>query len=181
MFVSPLNKKSHWNLEKRMGNNEVLKDISDIFSMSQDKIIELFSLMEHSVDSEKINGWFASENDPKYLECEDHELSIFLNGLICGLRGQKEGPLPEPDKKMTNNLILKKLKIALDLKNEDLQDLFESVGISMNKYELTGFLRKPDHKNYRFFKNQDLKAFFKALKRQELLLEEDEVKDHQDS
>jgi uncharacterized protein YehS (DUF1456 family) len=139
--------------------------------MSDSKIIEFFSLAEHHVDSEKISRWLAKESHPEYLECEDHELSTFLNGLICGLRGQKEGPLPEPDKKMTNNLILKKLKIALDLQNENVIEIFASVGLSMNKYELTGFLRKSNHKNYRTLKYQDLRAFLKGLELKKLSLE----------
>lgn len=157
-----------------MGNNEVLRALKDIFSMDNDKIIDFFMIMDHPLSPEKLNQWLANEKEDNYLELEDSELSTFLNGVIGGLRGQKEGPLPEPDKKMTNNLILKKLKIALDLQNEDVLDLFESVEVNINKYELTGFLRKPDHKNYRPFKNQELRAFLQALKHQELSLEEEE-------
>ena len=154
-----------------MTNNEALRAIREIFDMSDEKVIELFSLVECVVESDQVNRWFLKESNKDYLECEDHELSIFLNGLICGLRGQKEGPLPEPDKKMTNNIILKKLKIALDLQNDDVIEILDSAGLVMNKYELTGFLRKTNHKNYRFLKNQDLKYFFKGLKLRKLSLE----------
>lgn len=139
--------------------------------MSEAKMLELFSLAEHAVDIKKIHSWLADPSDSDYLECEDRELSIFLNGLICGLRGPKEGPPPEPDKKLTNNQVFKKLKIALDLKNEDVIDLFASVGLTLNKYELTGFLRKSEHKNYRSLKRHELKAFLKALELQKLSLE----------
>ena len=77
---------------------------------------------------------------------------------------KKEGPQPAPESKANCNIILKKLKIALELKNEDLTEIFKSVDVEMNSYELTGYFRKSDHRNYRPCSETHLRAFLKGLK-----------------
>lgn len=50
---------------------------------------------------------------------------------------------------MTNNEIIKKLRIALDLKEPDMIKIFELAGYEIKKSELSGIFRKEGHKNYR--------------------------------
>ena len=50
---------------------------------------------------------------------------------------------------MTNNEIIKKLRIALDLKELDMIEIFELSGYEIKKQELSGIFRKEGHKNYR--------------------------------
>ena len=50
---------------------------------------------------------------------------------------------------MTNNEILKKLRIALDLQEAEMFQIFELGGKTINKALLSGFFRKEGHKNYR--------------------------------
>ena len=50
---------------------------------------------------------------------------------------------------MTNNEIIKKLRIALDLKEVDMIKIFELAGYEIKKSELSGIFRKAGHKNYR--------------------------------
>ena len=50
---------------------------------------------------------------------------------------------------MTNNEIIKKLRIALDLKEADMFKIFELSEYKINKSELSGIFRKEGHKNYR--------------------------------
>jgi uncharacterized protein YehS (DUF1456 family) len=50
---------------------------------------------------------------------------------------------------MTNNDVIKKLRIALDLKEIDMTEIFEHSGYEINKSELSGIFRKEGHKNYR--------------------------------
>jgi uncharacterized protein YehS (DUF1456 family) len=50
---------------------------------------------------------------------------------------------------MTNNEIIKKLRIALDLKELDMTEVFKLSGYAMKKSELSSIFRKEGHKNYR--------------------------------
>ncbi len=50
---------------------------------------------------------------------------------------------------MTNNEIIKKLRIALDLKELDMIEIFEHSGYEIKKSELSAIFRKEGHKNYR--------------------------------
>ena len=61
----------------------------------------------------------------EFKEIYDDQLATFLNGLINEKRGKKEGEQPKPEKILDNNNILRKLKIALKLKTEDITELFK--------------------------------------------------------
>ncbi|WP_287963382.1 DUF1456 family protein, partial [Alcanivorax sp.] len=90
-------------------------------------------------------------------------LAIFLNGLINALRGKKPGQQPEPESRLTNNMIFMKLKIALSLQAEDVLAVLELADFRMSKHELSAFFRKPGHKHYRECKDQILRNFLKGL------------------
>lgn len=116
-----------------------------------------------TVDREKISQWLKKDEDADYVDCEDVELAAFLNGFIVFKRGAKEGATVENEKKLTNNIVFRKLKIALNLQSEALLALFERVELPISKHELSAFFRKPDHKNYRLCKDQILRNFLQGL------------------
>ena len=60
---------------------------------------------------------------------------------------------------MTNNEIIKKLRIALDLKEADLIEIFELADYEIKKSELSGIFRKEGHKNYKQCSDQLLNLF----------------------
>ena len=60
---------------------------------------------------------------------------------------------------MINNTILKKLRIALDLQDADMFQIFELSGNSINKSQLSGIFRKEGHKNYRECSDKLLEDF----------------------
>jgi len=100
---------------------------------------------------------------PAYQECSDTQLAIFLNGLINDKRGKKEGSQPEPEKRLNNNIIFVKLKIALNLKAEDILEIMDLANLRISKHELSAFFRKPGHKHYRDCKGQILRNFLKGV------------------
>jgi uncharacterized protein YehS (DUF1456 family) len=83
--------------------------------------------------------------------------------LINDKRGKKEGPQPDPEQRLTNNIIFRKLKIALDLKAEDVLEIMDLANLRMSKHELSAFFRRPDHKNYRDCKDQILRNFLNGV------------------
>jgi len=60
---------------------------------------------------------------------------------------------------MTNNEILKKLRIALDLKEVDMIEIFNLADYEISKSELSGVFRKEGHKHYKECSDELLKTF----------------------
>jgi len=83
--------------------------------------------------------------------------------LINDRRGKKEGPQPKPEQRLTNNIIFRKLKIALDLKAEEILEIMDLTNVRISKHELSAFFRKPDHKHYRDCKDQILRNFISGV------------------
>jgi len=146
-----------------MTNNDILRRIRYLFDYSDLKMIALFKLANHDVERKDVSGWLKKEEDPLLVEMTDKELAIFLDGLIIEKRGKREGPQREPENRLSNNMILRKLKIALDLKTDDILDLFALIGKKVSKSELSAFFRNSDHQSYQPFKDQYLRNFFNAL------------------
>ena len=146
-----------------MTNNDILRRIRYIFDLSDSKMMAVFGLADLSVTRSEISDWLKKEDDPAFQECKDPHLAIFLNGLINDRRGKKEGSQPEPEQTLTNNIIFRKLRIALDLKAEDIIELMGLTDVSISKHELSAFFRKPENRHYRTCKDQVLRNFLKGL------------------
>ncbi len=159
-----------------MTNNDILRRIRYTFDFGDSKMMAIFALAGHQVSREEVSDWLKKEDDPAYKECSDTLLATFLNGLIIDRRGKKEGPQPLPEKRLTNNIIFMKLKIALNLQAEDVLEILGLAGFIMSKHELSAFFRKPDHKHYRECKDQVLRNFLRGVQlkyRDEVDLEAD--------
>jgi len=144
-------------------NNDILRRIRYIFDFNDSKMIAVFGLADYQVTREQVSDWLKKDDDPAYQNCNDTQLAIFLNGLIIDKRGKKDGPQPIPEKNLNNNIIFRKLKIALDLKNEDVLEILGLADLPISKHELSAFFRRPDHKHYRVCKDQILRNFLKGV------------------
>ncbi|HEB26299.1 MAG TPA: DUF1456 family protein [Porticoccus sp.] len=146
-----------------MTNNDILRRIRYTFDFSDSKMITIFGLADYKVSREQISAWLKKEDDPSYLSCNDTLLATFLNGLINHKRGKKDGVQPTPEKRLTNNIIFMKLKIALNLKAEDILEVMGLASFRLSKHELSAFFRKPGHKHFRECKDQVLRNFIKGM------------------
>ena len=146
-----------------MTNNDILRRLRYTFNFSEAKMIALFGLAEHQVTQAQISGWLKKEDEPGYQPCSDTQLALFLNGLINDRRGKKDGPQPTPEQRLTNNIIVRKLKIALNLRDDDMLAILALAGVRMSKHELSAFFRKPDHKHYRECHDQILRGFLNGV------------------
>lgn len=126
-------------------------------------MMAIFALADHPVTRQQISNWLKKDDDPAFQECSDTELAIFLNGLINDKRGKKAGPRPAPEKRLTNNIIFNKLKIALNLKAGDVLAMLELAGFTISPHELSAFFRKPTHKHYRVCQDQVLRNFLHGM------------------
>lgn len=146
-----------------MTNNDVLRRIRYTFNLRDEKVVAIFAHAQCKVSEQQVQNWLKKDDDPSMVEIIDVELASFLNGFIIEKRGKREGEQPKPEKTLTKNIMLMKLKIALQLQNDDIVGLLASTGFTLGKSELTAFFRKPDHKNYRHCKSQFLRNFLQAL------------------
>ncbi len=149
-----------------MTNNDILRRIRYTFAFNDSKIIALFGSGGQQVTRGQISDWLKKDDDPAFQACNDKQMATFLNGLINDKRGKKEGPQPQPEKRLTNNIILLKLKIALNLKAEDILKIMELAEFPIGKPELSAFFRKPGHPHYRACKDQILRNFLKGMQLQ---------------
>lgn len=145
-----------------MTNNDVLRRIRYTFNFDDTKMMAVFGLAGLEVTRAEISDWLKKEEAPDYQVCSDQQLASFLNGLIIEKRGKKDGPQPEPETQLSNNIIFRKLKIALDLQADAVLELVNQGDFHISKHELSAFFRKPGHKHYRECKDQVLRNFLKG-------------------
>ncbi len=146
-----------------MNNNDVLRRLRYTFDYSDGKMIKIFAQAETTITREQVCNWLKKDDDPTFQLCSDVLLATFLNGLINEKRGKREGEQPVPEKRLTNNLIFRKIRIALDLKDDDVLAILELADFRLSKPELSAFFRKPGHKHYRECKEQILRNFLKGI------------------
>ena len=146
-----------------MNNNDVLRRIRYAFDFDDSKMMAVFGSGGLEVTRAEISDWLKKDDDPDYQKCSDQQLATFLNGLIVDKRGKKDGPQPEPEKQLSNNIVFRKLKIALNLQADEVLSLVNQADFRISKHELSAFFRKPGHKHYRECKDQVLRNFLKGM------------------
>jgi uncharacterized protein YehS (DUF1456 family) len=129
-------------------------------------MIEIFKLADHEIEQSNLTGLLKKEDEECFVNCSDDVLGYFLDGLILHKRGRKEikpGETRKSDSRLTNNNILKKLRIALELKEDDMLGILKLANVDISKSELTALFRKEGHKNYKECGDQFLREFLKGL------------------
>ena len=149
-----------------MNNNDVLRSIQQVLQLDESTLANIFNLSRHPVDQETLSGLLKEYTDAGYIQCTDQQLEQFLDGLISHRRGQKDSKQPDPkvnSPALDNNLILKKLRIAFDLQEDDLIELLSMTDYDISKSELSAVFRKPGNKHYRNCSDDFLMAFLVGL------------------
>jgi uncharacterized protein YehS (DUF1456 family) len=135
-------------------NNEILRRIQHALNLKNAQIIKAIEQADVTVAHDKVINWLKDDNDKSCATMKDKELAVFLNGFINLKRGKKEGEQTKPEVALTNNMIFMKLRIALNMKAEDVLNALEVVGVSLSKYEIGAYFRKPENKNYKVCEDQ---------------------------
>ncbi|WP_373948223.1 DUF1456 family protein [Vibrio pomeroyi] len=146
-----------------MTNNEILRRIQHALNLKNAQIIKAIEQADVTVAHDQVINWLKDDNDKSCSKMKDKELAVFLNGFINLKRGKKEGAQPKPEVALTNNMIFMKLRIALNMKAEDVLDVLEVVGVSLSKYEIGAYFRKPENKNYKVCEDQLLCDFLNGV------------------
>jgi uncharacterized protein YehS (DUF1456 family) len=143
-------------------NNDVLRSIRYALDLPDAALAELVGLSGAKLAPALIPGLLKKQDEDGYIVCDDELLLSFLDGLIVHRRGPSDTK-PLPVKRLTNNIILKKLRVAFELKEEDLHDIIKLAGFQISKPELSAVFRSPESKNYRVCGDQLLRYFLKGL------------------
>ncbi len=149
-----------------MINNDVLRSIRYALDLSDPKTVEIIKLAGHDIDRPALVALLKKEDEEGYVECDDIIMRAFLDGLIIFKRGKSDAKPDQPQKTnapLHNNDILKKLRIAFELKEDDLHQIMKLADFSISKPELSALFRKEGHKNYRKCGDQALRNFLKGL------------------
>jgi uncharacterized protein YehS (DUF1456 family) len=133
---------------------------------SETQIVEICKLVAFTITRTEVADLLKKEDEEGYVECSDEIMTNFLDGLITYKRGKLETH-SEPDKnpraRLSNNTKLKKIRVAFELKEEDMHAILALAEFQISKPELSALFRKKGHKNYRDCGDQILRNFLKGL------------------
>jgi uncharacterized protein YehS (DUF1456 family) len=147
-----------------MINNDVLRSVRYMLDISDEKMVGIIRLAGYDVQKADIVAYLKKDDEAGYRNCSDMVLAHFLDGFIFFRRGRDESqPVRPVETPVTNNMVLKKLRVAFELKEADMHALLEAVGMPVSKPELSALFRKPGQSNYRKCGDQLLRNFLKGL------------------
>lgn len=147
-----------------MINNDVLRSVRYMLCINDAKMAEIVKLDNLDLTVSAMGAYVTKEGEPGFEHCPDEVMAHFLNGLVLLKRGKDDKfPTPHIELPITNNLVLKKLRVAFELKDLDIQQIFTAVDFRISKPELSALFRKEGTKNYRPCGDQMLRYFLKGL------------------
>ncbi|MCT2535186.1 DUF1456 family protein [Aquibacillus koreensis] len=167
-----------------MNNNDILIRLRYALDIKDREMVEIFKLggMERTMeevqklltktkDSMDYDNDSLDTQEEDNIPCDNVTLESFLNGLIVFKRGKQDPkpgqterpPMVMKNNRSVNNVLLKKLKIALALKSEDMIDILNEAGVVVTKGEISAILRKEGHKNYIECGDRYARNFLKGL------------------
>jgi uncharacterized protein YehS (DUF1456 family) len=147
-----------------MSHNDVLRSIRYLMKIPDAKLAEIIRLGGLDIGRADIVAFLKKEDEDGYKECSQEVMARFLNGLVLFKRGSDPSRPPQAvEIPVTNNGILKKLRVAFQLKDDHIIGLLEKSGLRVSKAELGAFCRRPDHRNFRVCKDQFLRNLLKAM------------------
>ncbi|SIQ37812.1 Uncharacterized conserved protein YehS, DUF1456 family [Aeromonas sp. RU39B] len=153
-----------------MTNNDILRRLRYALSISNDQMVDMFAKGNLTVSHLQLHGWLMKEADegeaqePGFVPCPDAALSQFLDGFIAVRRGVRDDAPPQViPNRINNNLILRKLRIGLNFKEEEMLATLKQADFNLSKSELSALFRSKDHKHYQDCGDQILRNFLIGL------------------
>ena len=147
-----------------MNTNDILYKIQKALNLSQEEILKTYELEAYDMSAEHLDTLLKKHQEKEFKKCSFEELGVFLDGLVT----LKRGPSPKKSDddevvELTNNLILKKLRIAMELKEPETEIIFGLGEATLSKQELKSLFRKETHKNFKACSDELLHAFLAGL------------------
>lgn len=147
-----------------MIHNDVLRSVRYMLNVYDDTLVSMIRLGGGEATIDDVRAWLEREDAPGYRACPDWVMGAFLDGLIVHRRGPREPDPNRPvDPVVNNNTVLKKLRVAFELREEHLVELMTAAGFQVSRPEMSALFRNPNHPNYRACGDQFLRNFLKSL------------------
>ena len=171
-----------------MDNNDILIRLRYALDLRDTEMVKIFKLGGAELTEENVRKLLIKsketyrynnevaihdviEEKEENIKCKNSTLESFLNGLIIFKRGKQEPITGQPERPVLknsenpnpNNILLKKLKIALSLTSDEMIEIFEKIGVIVSKGELSALLRKEGHRQYKECGDKYARNFLKGL------------------
>jgi len=149
-----------------MTNNDLLRSLRYALKLNGESIARLCTLGGYEIGPIQALKMLKKDAETGFQVCGDQAMSAFLDGLIISRRGESDSR-PDPgvrqDEALNNNLILRKIRIALELNEEAMLAILAKAGIKISKSELSAMFRAKGHRNYKPCGDQFLRNFIRGL------------------
>ena len=169
-----------------MDNNDILIRLRYALDIRNTGMLEIFKLGGVELTAEEVRKLLIKSKETyKYdnvveehgeidekeenIKLKNSMLESFLNGFIIFKRGKQEPKPGQPERTVVtknenpNNMLLKKMKIALSLTSDDMLDILTEAGVVVTKGELSAIFRKEGHSNYKECGDKYARNFLKGL------------------
>lgn len=146
-----------------MKPNELLRHLRKLLALNEQGMTEILAQGHYQTLPEQVRNWLRQENEAQYELCPPLVPAHLLEGLIIARRGPREGEATAPIGPLSNNQVLKKLRIAFNLHGDEMHELFAAVDHPLSKQEMDALFRKPEHKNFQVCNERTLRLFLQAL------------------
>lgn len=147
-----------------MINNDVLRSVRYMLNVDDDALAAMVQLGGGEASTADVRAFLLRDDEPGYQVCGNRVMAHFLDGLVLQRRGRDESAAPRPvETSITNNTVLKKLRVAFELREDDLLAIMTAAGFPVSKPEMNALFRSPAHRNFRPCGDQFLRNFLKSL------------------
>tara|TARA_R110000850_G_C9736648_1_gene443898 strand:- start:130 stop:594 length:465 start_codon:yes stop_codon:yes gene_type:complete len=147
-----------------MLNNDVLRSLRYTLNISDAQMAEIIQLSGKKISVAELSPLLKKDVEEGFTVCDDELMAHFLDGLVYFKRGKDDSRPGQPfELPITNNIVLKKLRVAFELKEDDMHAVMNSVDCPVSKPEMSALFRKVGHSNYRACGDQFLRNFLKGL------------------
>ena len=147
-----------------MTNNDTLRRLRYALNRNDLAIAQITSKSGRETTEAEVVNWLKLEDEPGFVAMSDTDLCSFLDGLIIEKRGpHPSGNVPAPMEYLSNNEILKKLRIAMNLQSDGMLAIFKKADFDVSNAELGSFFRRADHPKFAKCPEQVLRKFIKGL------------------
>lgn len=150
-------------MKERMSNNDIFRRLRYALNINDRTMVEIFKISGYTLKFEELNGFLKKEEEDGYIKIDNDKMNMFLDGFITFKRGAKDEGAAAPRESLTNNVIFKKIRIALSLRGEELLEIMKLADSKVSSSELSAIFRKKDHRNFKHCGNKYIRNFLKGL------------------
>jgi uncharacterized protein YehS (DUF1456 family) len=149
-------------------NNGVLARLRYMLDISDAMVAHMIRSTGIDISEQQVACMLRDETADGFLWCQNSVLGAFLDALILERRGPPAPGAATPpfdNRSLTNNGILKKLRVAFKLSEADVEEALALGEMSLSKPELRALFRSEGQPNFRPCGDQVLRKFLAGLNR----------------